>query len=97
MCKHDKMLLDIKDDEIDGPKSIKASTDLLRLKRLYARMSMPHSNNNTNSNQALFTGYQEFFRDFILIADSPIFNQLLKDSLSIEVFKVSLLEIFSCN
>jgi hypothetical protein len=92
MCKNDKMLLEIKDDEINGPQSIKASTDLLRLKRLYARMSIPYSNNNSNNNtkssHGVFTGYQEFFRDFILIADSPIFNQLLSDSLNIEVYKV---------
>ena len=33
MCKNDKMLIDKKDNEINGPDHIKASYDLQKLKR----------------------------------------------------------------
>lgn len=33
MCKHDKLLIDKKNDEINGPDHIKATYDPLKLKR----------------------------------------------------------------
>ena len=88
MCKHDKLLIDKKDDEINGPDHIKAAYDPLKLKRLNVRMSTPDPNYGPNP-APKFTGYQEFFKDFIDISANPTFQQLLKDSLNLEIQKVS--------
>ncbi len=51
-------------------------------------MSTPNANYGPNP-APKFTGYQEFFKEFIDIVSNPAFNQLLVDSLNLEVHKVS--------
>lgn len=52
-------------------------------------MSTPDPNYGPNPGPK-FTGYQEFFKDFIDISANPVFHQLLKDSLTLEINKVIL-------
>jgi hypothetical protein len=62
--------------------------------RLNARMSTPNSNYGPNP-APKFTGYQEFFKEFIDIASNPVFNQLLMDNLNLEAHKVQTFNIMT--
>ena len=55
-------------------------------------MSTPDPNYGPNP-APKFIGYQEFFKDFIDISANQTFNQLLKDSLNLEIRKVEFKEI----
>ena len=90
MCKDDKMLIDNKDDEINGPDHIKAAYDPIKLKRLNARMSMAKPSYGPNPSPK-FIGYEEFFKEFIDYSSSPVFHQCLKDALTHEIDIVSLI------
>lgn len=84
MCKDDKMLIDNKSDEVNGPDQIKGLNDPIKLKRLNARMSTPNPHYGPNP-APKFIGYQEFFKDFIDLSSSPVFHQCLKESISNEI------------
>lgn len=84
ICKDDKMLIDNKDSQLDGPEHIRSIYDPLKLKRLNARMSTPKPNYGPNPSP-IFFGYQEFFKEFIDISSSPIFIQYLKDNIANEI------------
>lgn len=68
------------------------SSDPDKLRRLRERLINPPENRTRNSGRDPFTfeGDQEFFRDFILLAESPAFNEHLKNSLTsgIEEFSI---------
>ena len=50
-------------------------------------MSMPDAHYGPNP-APMFSGYQEFFKEFIDFAANPVFNQLLIDSFNLEIKKV---------
>ncbi|CAF0715052.1 unnamed protein product [Brachionus calyciflorus] len=82
MCKDDKMLIDNKTE--DPGEQIKGLNDPIKLKRLNARMSTPNPHYGPNP-APKFIGYQEFFKDFIDISNSPRFHQCLKECISNEI------------
>ena len=75
----------IKDEEeVDGPLGQLQSSDPDKLRRLRERLINPPVNRVVRfvgGDQISFEGDQEFFRDFILLASSPAFNEHLKNSL----------------
>lgn len=75
------------EEEADGPLSQLQSSDPDKLRRLKERLINPPESRQAryvggeNDIKIAFVGDQEFFRDFILLAASPAFNEHLKNSL----------------
>ncbi|XP_077991246.1 codanin-1-like [Glandiceps talaboti] len=63
-----------------------------KLKRLQERLIMPLSYGGP-SPPPTFTGPEEFFHNFVTIADSHIFNQHLMDSLSAKILQLNRVEL----
>ncbi|XP_070579055.1 codanin-1-like isoform X2 [Ptychodera flava] len=59
-----------------------------KLKRLQERLITPLSHGGPSPSPT-FTGPEEFFHDFIVIADSHIFNQHLMESLSAKILQIT--------
>ena len=74
-------------EEQDGPLGQLQSSDPDKLRRLRERLINPPDSRPTrsvgvdNDIKVCFEGDQEFFRDFIILAASPSFNEHLKNSL----------------
>ncbi len=66
-------------EESSGPLGLLQSSDPLKLRRLRERLVAPADDRHNAA--AVFDGDQEFFRQFILLADSPAFNYHLADCL----------------
>lgn len=84
--------------ETFGPLGLLQSSDPDKLRRLRERLVNPPLESRSRSSSTVlgdrlteFDGDQEFFRDFILLANSPAFNEHLKISLAsgIEEFSVA--------
>lgn len=88
------------DEESDAFLSQLQSSDPDKLRRLKERLTNPSETNISRSNcsdapyKLAFEGDQEFFRDFIILASSPSFNEHLKNSLIDGIEELSYSEDF---
>ncbi|KAF2904562.1 hypothetical protein ILUMI_01609 [Ignelater luminosus] len=64
------------------------NVDTEKLLRLKSRIVSKQSENSINSTP-IFSGYQEFYRDFILVAANHIFNRHLNDALISEIIDLN--------
>lgn len=64
------------------------NVDTEKLLRLKNRIVSKQSENTINSTP-VFSGYQEFYRDFILVAANHIFNRHLNDALISDVIDLN--------
>ncbi|OWF46147.1 codanin-1-like isoform X2 [Mizuhopecten yessoensis] len=94
MCKGDGSLKPDGDDEGDALLSQLKRTNPEKFKRLQERFIMPLSVGGPCPAPS-FPGCQEFFRDFIMAASSPIFNQHLTDTFSAKVMELNEISIAS--
>lgn len=74
-------------DELSFLSSI-PNVDVDKLNRLKTRLVTKQTSNGINSSPA-FTGYQEFYRDFLLVASSHIFIQNVKDVLISDIIQLN--------
>ncbi|XP_069118288.1 codanin-1-like [Argopecten irradians] len=88
MCKGDNSLKPDGKDEEDALLSQLKRTNPEKFKRLQERFIMPLSVGGPCPAPS-FPGCQEFFRDFIMAASSPIFNQHLTDTFSAKVIELN--------
>ena len=84
-------LVDVKEES--GPLGLLQNADPEKLRRLKERLVNPTENRFKEN--AIFEGDQEFFRDFIVLANSPAFNEHLKNSLASGIEELSLTSIDS--
>ncbi|XP_033735346.1 codanin-1-like isoform X2 [Pecten maximus] len=94
MCKGDGSLKPDGDDEDDALLNQLKRTNPEKFKRLQERFIMPLSVGGPCPAPS-FPGCQEFFRDFIMAASSPIFNQHLTDTFSAKVMELNEMSIAS--
>ncbi|XP_050315737.1 codanin-1 [Anthonomus grandis grandis] len=62
--------------------------DADKLKRLTNRLVTKQSSNGINS-LPVFSGYQEFFKDFIIVSSNPLFNRHICDSFTSEIIELN--------